>query len=72
MCIRDRTIFTGSGKVGVETPALDADTVHYQISQRAEFFEEIVGLETTLKRPIVNTRDEPHADPCLLYTSRCV
>ena len=37
--------------------------VEYQISQRAEFFEEIVGLETTLKRPIVNTRDEPHADP---------
>ena len=35
----------------------------YQLSQRAEFFEEIVGLETTLKRPIVNTRDEPHADP---------
>jgi proteasome accessory factor A len=58
-----RTIFTGSGKVGVETPALDPDTVHFQISQRAEFFEEIVGLETTLKRPIVNTRDEPHADP---------
>jgi Pup amidohydrolase len=58
-----RTIFTGSGKVGVETPALDAATVHFQISQRAEFFEEIVGLETTLKRPIVNTRDEPHADP---------
>ena len=35
----------------------------FQISQRAEFFEEVVGLETTLKRPIVNTRDEPHADP---------
>src|SRR6266508_3793842 len=32
-------------------------------SQRADFFEEEVGLETTLKRPIVNTRDEPHADP---------
>ena len=58
-----RTLFTGSGKVGTETPALDADTVEYQLSQRAEFFEEIVGLETTLKRPIVNTRDEPHADP---------
>src|SRR5580700_11408554 len=58
-----RTIYIGSGKVGVETPALDADVVEYQISQRAEFFEEIVGLETTLKRPIVNTRDEPHADP---------
>jgi proteasome accessory factor A len=58
-----RTLFTGSGKLGTETPALDAETVEYQISQRAEFFEEIVGLETTLKRPIVNTRDEPHADP---------
>ncbi len=58
-----RTLFTGSGKVGTETAALDPDTVHYQLSQRAEFFEEIVGLETTLKRPIVNTRDEPHADP---------
>ncbi len=58
-----RTLYTGSGKVGTETPALDRDTVHYQLSQRAEFFEEVVGLETTLKRPIVNTRDEPHADP---------
>ena len=35
----------------------------FQLSQRADFFEEEVGLETTLKRPIVNTRDEPHADP---------
>jgi proteasome accessory factor A len=37
--------------------------VAYQLSQRADFFEEDVGLETTLKRPIVNTRDEPHCDP---------
>jgi Pup amidohydrolase len=37
--------------------------VPYQLTQRADFFEEEVGLETTLKRPIVNTRDEPHADP---------
>ena len=29
----------------------------------ADFFEEEIGLETTLKRPIVNTRDEPHCDP---------
>ena len=36
--------------------------VPFQITQRADFFEEEVGLETTLKRPIVNTRDEPHAD----------
>ena len=34
----------------------------FQISQRADFFEVEVGLETTLKRPIINTRDEPHAD----------
>ena len=36
--------------------------VPFQLSQRADFFEEEIGLETTLKRPIVNTRDEPHAD----------
>ena len=33
----------------------------YQIAQRSDFFEVEVGLETTLKRPIINTRDEPHA-----------
>ena len=55
-----RQVFTGAGKVGAEN---GADAVDYQISQRADFFEEEVGLETTLKRPIVNTRDEPHADP---------
>jgi len=58
-----RQVFAGAGKVGVETGALDPAEVHFQVSQRAEFFEEVVGLETTLKRPIVNTRDEPHADP---------
>jgi proteasome accessory factor A len=35
----------------------------FQVSQRADYFEVEVGLETTLKRPIINTRDEPHADP---------
>ncbi|MBA2426500.1 MAG: proteasome accessory factor PafA2 [Actinobacteria bacterium] len=54
-----RQIFTGAGKVGAESGAADID---YQISQRADFFEVEVGLETTFKRPIVNTRDEPHAD----------
>ncbi len=58
-----RQVYAGAGKVGTETGALDRDQVAFQISQRAEFFEETVGLETTLKRPIVNTRDEPHADP---------
>jgi proteasome accessory factor A len=55
-----RQIYIGAGKVGVEAPG--ADNVHFQITQRADFFEEEVGLETTLKRPIVNTRDEPHCD----------
>jgi len=58
-----RQLFCGSGKVGSETAFHDSGTVDFQLSQRAEFFEEQVGLETTLKRPIVNTRDEPHADP---------
>lgn len=54
-----RQVFTGAGKVGSENgrPAVD-----FQLTQRADFFEEEVGLETTLKRPIINTRDEPHGD----------
>src|ERR671923_1491999 len=55
-----RQVFTGAGKVGAENGAEEVD---YQISQRADFFEVEVGLETTFKRPIINTRDEPHADP---------
>ena len=57
-----RQIFTGAGKVGAEAPGLRTDEVDFQLTQRADFFEEEVGLETTLKRPIINTRDEPHAD----------
>ncbi len=56
-----RQIYTGAGKVGCEEEGAHAP--RFEISQRADFFEEEVGLETTLKRPIVNTRDEPHADP---------
>ena len=58
-----RQIFTGAGKVGSEVPGASTRSVPFQLTQRADFFEEEVGLETTLKRPIVNTRDEPHADP---------
>lgn len=58
-----RQIYTGAGKVGCEAPGLDRMAVPFQVTQRADFFEEEVGLETTLKRPIINTRDEPHADP---------
>ncbi|MEA1902743.1 MAG: depupylase/deamidase Dop [Actinomycetota bacterium] len=55
-----RQLFTGAGKVGKENNRPDID---FQLTQRADFFEEEVGLETTLKRPIINTRDEPHGDP---------
>ncbi|HYZ11128.1 MAG TPA: depupylase/deamidase Dop [Actinomycetota bacterium] len=58
-----RQVFTGAGKVGVESSRLEGANVPYQLSQRTDFFEAEVGLETTLKRPIINTRDEPHADP---------
>ncbi|WP_342664500.1 depupylase/deamidase Dop [Longispora albida] len=54
-----RQIFCGAGRVGI---GQDGSGTGFQISQRADFFEVEVGLETTLKRPIINTRDEPHAD----------
>jgi proteasome accessory factor A len=54
-----RQVMCGAGRVGI---GQDGRGSGFQISQRADFFEVEVGLETTLKRPIVNTRDEPHAD----------
>ena len=57
-----RALIAGAGKVGSEAPGVSTAEVPFQLSQRADFFEEEVGLETTLKRPIVNTRDEPHCD----------
>jgi Pup amidohydrolase len=55
-----RQVVCGAGRVGI---GQDGRGHGFQISQRADFFEVEVGLETTLKRPIINTRDEPHADP---------
>jgi Pup amidohydrolase len=55
-----RQVTCGAGRVGI---GQDGREDGFQISQRADFFEVEVGLETTLKRPIINTRDEPHADP---------
>src|SRR5512133_1292321 len=55
-----RQVVCGAGRVGL---GADGRNEGFQISQRADFFEVEVGLETTLKRPIINTRDEPHADP---------
>lgn len=53
-----RQVFAGAGRVGIGAAS---EAPGYQLTQRADFFEVEVGLETTLKRPIVNTRDEPHA-----------
>ncbi len=52
-----RAIFCGAGKVVSDRKKGRG----FQISQRAEFFEVPVGLSTTARRGIVNTRDEPHA-----------
>ncbi|MFC0487429.1 depupylase/deamidase Dop [Sinomonas atrocyanea] len=53
-----RQLVCGSGRVGL---GQDGKGPGYQISQRADYFEAEVGLETTMRRPIINTRDEPHA-----------
>src|SRR6476660_3760874 len=55
-----RQVVCGAGRVSLGADGRDSG---FQISQRADFFEVEVGLETTLKRPIINTRDEPHANP---------
>ncbi|MCH8273557.1 MAG: proteasome accessory factor PafA2 family protein [Armatimonadetes bacterium] len=54
-----RPILTGGGKVGSEV----GRSCRYQLSQRAEFFHETASVETLYRRPVFNTRDEPHADP---------
>ncbi|PYH01874.1 depupylase/deamidase Dop [Arthrobacter stackebrandtii] len=53
-----RAVMCGAGRVGL---GQDGSGAGFQISQRADFFEAEVGLETTIRRPIINTRDEPHA-----------
>ena len=52
-----RQIICGAGKV-VQTPR----GASYAVSQRAEHIWEGVSSATTRSRPIINTRDEPHAD----------
>src|SRR6266568_6737945 len=54
-----RQVICGAGRVGLGSTG---DKAGFQLSQRADYIEVEVGLETTLKRGIINTRDEPHAD----------
>src|SRR5436190_514024 len=58
-----RQIFAGAGKMGVEAESAASQPGIFQISQRADFFSVIVSIDTMNRRPLVNTRDEPHADP---------
>jgi proteasome accessory factor A len=53
-----RQIFTGAGKV-----VTNAKGTAFSMSQRAEHIWEAISSATTRSRPIINTRDEPHADP---------
>ncbi|MGB8354576.1 MAG: depupylase/deamidase Dop [Chthoniobacteraceae bacterium] len=57
-----RQIFAGAGKMGVETEENFVQPGVFQISQRSDFFQVLVSIDTMNRRPIVNTRDEPHAD----------
>lgn len=54
-----RQVVTAAGKAGAESGA----PCPFQISQRADFFVEGANAETLYRRPVFNTRDEPHADP---------
>lgn len=56
--LASRIVFAGAGKVGANggEPA-------FQLSQRAHVFAQAIGIDTLYRRPLMNTRDEPHADP---------
>ena len=55
-----RTLLVGAGRVGI---GQHREGSGFQLSQRADFFETLQGIQTTRLRPILNTRDEPHAPP---------
>ena len=57
-----RQIFAGAGKMGIEAESAASQPGNYQISQRSDFFSVLVSIDTMNRRPLVNTRDEPHAD----------
>ena len=57
-----RQIFAGAGKMGIEGEGSAGQPGTYQISQRADFFAVVVSIDTMNRRPLINTRDEPHVD----------
>ncbi len=56
-----RQLYAGSGKVGAENGGPGAAACRYQMSQRADFVETEASVDTLARRPLFNTRDEPHA-----------
>lgn len=57
-----RQIFAGAGKMGIEGEDERSSTGLFQLAQRSDFMEVLTSIDTMNRRPIVNTRDEPHAD----------
>ena len=57
-----RQVFAGAGKMGVEGEDSAGQPGIYQIAQRSDFFSVLCSIDTMNRRPLVNTRDEPHAD----------
>lgn len=60
-----RQIFAGAGKMGVEGEDSAGQQGVFQIAQRSDFFSVLCSIDTMNRRPLVNTRDEPHADSAL-------
>ncbi len=67
-----RQIFAGAGKMGLECENGQTQPGVFQISQRSDFFSVIVSIDTMNRRPIVNTRDEPHADTSKYRRFHCI
>ena len=57
-----RQVFTGAGKFGIEAEDKFISP-GFQISQRSDFICELQSVDTMQRRPLINTRDEPHANP---------
>jgi proteasome accessory factor A len=55
-----RQLYAGAGKVGSENPGA-GNFQGLQLAQRSDFIETLLSIETMTKRPLINTRDEPHA-----------
>lgn len=56
-----RQIYCGAGKYGWEEEDRFLRS-GFQVSQRSDFFSELQSVDTMQRRPLVNTRDEPHAN----------